>query len=161
MKRKVFAVVLMVAIIQLLLVSSAFAARGKKGNTEGFFNSCCLGPRIGIEMNEGQTVTTMEYLQYLNYVPYVGVVGIVPRLILAVEAGQKNGVGGFFAGCCIGPRVGKELDQTKIRVTEWIRLIPIVGIIPGIIHGVEAYNGTTMKEIEKKEGLKKGRKKRK
>jgi len=155
--QKKLVVVLAVLVLVVFSASTVFAADASmnKGKTEAFFNSCCLGPRIGIEMNDGKSVSTMEYLLYLGYVPYIGIVGMVPRIVLAADAGQKNGVGGFLAGCCIGPRVGMELNERNIRITEWIRLIPVVGIVPSVIHGVEAYNGKTMQEIEKNENLRK------
>ncbi len=158
-RKKVVVGVLVTLLTLSLATSSVFAATkkaGSKAGIEGFFNSCILGPRIGIEMNDGQSVSTMEYLQYISLVPVVGIVGVIPRVILAAEAGNKNGVKGFLTGCFIGPRVGMELDSRKIRVVEWVRLVPIVGIVPAVINGVEAYQGKTMKEIEATENLKKG-----
>ena len=121
------------------------AQAAKKGGCSPMFASCCLGPRIGLEMNEGAPIKGYEWLNIIG----------IGRLIGAVEDGGKNGASGFFASCCIGPRIGGEYDKRKIRTMEWVCLIPYVGEIPVIMMALEASDGKTMTEIEKTENLKK------
>ena len=121
-------------------------------NAEGGFGpllgSCCLGPRIGLEMNEGQDIDIMEVLPLL---PYVG--GIFD-LWLSYDYGYKAAGGkGFLASCCIGPRVGKEFNDRKLRSLEKLYPIPIINLYPWIVIGLEAYQGKTMEEIAKDENL--------
>ena len=140
---------LIVSCISLCLLFSisvaAIAQTAGKGGCGPFFASCCLGPRIGLELNEGVAIQGYEWFNLIG----IGV------LIGAINDAGKNGMSGFFASCCIGPRVGGELDKRKIRTMEWVSLIPYIGIIPDIMMAAEAYDGKTMTEIEKSENLKK------
>ena len=74
-----------------------------------------------------------------------------------ISANRTAEVGGpmpFLASCCLGPRVGLEMnDGRKVRALEYLRLVPIVGYIPHVMISIEAYNGKTMTEIAKDEGL--------
>jgi len=117
----------------------------EKGGYAPFFGSCCLGPRIGLEMNEGVAIKGYEWLNLIG----------IGRLIGAINDGEKNGASGFFASCCLGPRVGGEYDKRNIRTMEWVSLIPFVQVIPEIMMALQASDGITMKEIEKTEKLKK------
>ena len=133
--------------VALFGVISAITVQAE-GGVGPMLGSCCLGPRIGLEMNEGQPIEVMEVLPL---VPYVG--GLF-QLYLAYDYGYKAAGGkGFLASCCLGPRVGKELNERKIRSKEWLRLIPVVNLYPWISTGVEAFQGKTMIEIEKDENL--------
>lgn len=138
---------LIVSCISLCLFFSVSAATmaqaAEKGGCGPFFGSCCLGPRIGLEMNEGVAIKWYEWLNPIG-------IGVI---IGAVKDGSKNGASGFFASCCIGPRVGGEYDKRKIRTMEWVSLIPYVGIIPDIMMMLEAADGKTMTAIEKEENL--------
>ncbi len=135
-----------------LLASFAFAE--EKGGVMPCLASFFIGPRVGLEMNEGKQIETIEWIHFgSNFVPYVG---LVVKAYTSYEIGGKtNGAGGFFASCCIGPRVGAELNYRKIRTLEWLRLVPCINIYPFIKIPLEAYQGKTMTEIEQKEGLRK------
>lgn len=116
-----------------------------KGGAGPFFASCCLGPRIGLELNEDVRIETDEWL---------GI--IVPRPIMAIFQGAKNnGFNGYMASCCLGPRVGKQLHERRIRSKEWLLLVPYVGYVFAAIIAVEAGQGKTMTEIESAENLRK------
>ncbi|MCE5249526.1 hypothetical protein LLG96_04820 [bacterium] len=120
-----------------------------KGGIGPMLGSCCLGPRVGQEMNEGSEINIMEVLPLLPYV------GGVFRLWLSYDYGYKAAGGkGFLASCCIGPRVGKEFKERKIRSMEKLYPIPIIQLYPWLANGIEAYSGKTMTEIEKEENLK-------
>ena len=72
-------IVLMIVMLSTTLVTSGLAG-DKKGGCLPFLGSCCLGPRIGLEMNEGRQVRTLEWLLL---VPYVG---LFTRLWMSIEA---------------------------------------------------------------------------
>jgi len=131
---------------------SVFADAAKKGGSGPFLASCCIGPRVGLEMNEGQTIKGTEWARaFGGFVPYLG--GIIV-LVAVVMQGSKTGLDGVLAECCIGPRVGEQLNDRKIRSIEWVRAIPVIGIIPHIMIAADAARGRTMLEIEQKENLK-------
>ncbi|HOW27709.1 MAG TPA: hypothetical protein PK876_04305 [Elusimicrobiota bacterium] len=139
--KKLISVVLTMGFLIAAFPAQSPAAKGGCGP---FFASCCLGPRIGLEMNEGKEIKVIEWLRL-----------IIPSPILAIFQGAENGVGGYFASCCLGPRVGEQLNKRKIRTLEWLRLVPVVSIVAAVIVAAEAGQGKTMIEIEAKEGLKK------
>jgi hypothetical protein len=61
-----------------------------------------------------------------------------------VQAAGRGGLMGFIAGCCFGIRAGGDYNEGKeIHWREWIRIIPVVGLIIGIWDGIECYNGKT------------------
>jgi hypothetical protein len=149
MTRKVY-VGWVIGLLLLSFCAGTYAqAAEKKGGVGPFLGSCCLGPRIGLEMNEGAPI---ELLEVLRLAPYVG--GFI-HLYVAYDYGYKAAGGeGFLASCCIGPRVGKELPERRIRQKEWLSLIPVIGIVPHVMIAVEAAQGKTMTEIEREEALK-------
>ena len=140
---------LSVAILVFVLGSmGASTAAEEKGGLGPMLGSCCLGPRIGLEMNEGKEVEIMEVLPLIPYA------GGVFRLWLSYDYGYKAAGGkGFLASCCIGPRVGKQFNERKVRSLEKLYPIPIVNLYPWIVIGLEAYSGKTMIEIEEAENL--------
>ena len=145
--RKDCALVLAVALLAGPLLLQEAQAK-TMGGPVPCLATCCVGPRIGLEMNEGQPVTVMELLPL---VPYVG--GVF-RLYLSYDYGFKaGGAKGFLASCCIGPRVGKEIGERKIRTKEKLLLIPVFNIIPATMIAMDAYCGKTMTEVEQEENL--------
>ncbi|MFH1897682.1 MAG: hypothetical protein ABH886_05515 [Candidatus Desantisbacteria bacterium] len=141
--KKILGMLIVIALVQVTCLSLASAAADKKGGTVPAIASCLLGPRIGLEMNEGSSIRTEEWVnEYL-----------FP--IIPFEAFDKNGMKGCLTSCCICPRAGLEIKERKIRTVELMQLIPFVGFIPRAMIAVEAYQGKTMTEIEKAENLKK------
>jgi len=135
-------------LILIFLVSGLSAA--EKGGIMPCLASCLIGPRVGLEMNEGKKVETIELLHaFGGYIPYVGC--CVRPVTSYMIGGKTNGVNGFLASCCLGPRVGSQLNQRKVRINEWLQLV----CIGRILIPLEAYQGKTMTEIEAKEGLRK------
>lgn len=126
------------------------ASTTARGGFWPFVQSCLCGPRIGLEANEGQPATPVEYLNF--FIP----------LVVPIQALGRNGIPGFCASCSIpwlaygmGPRVGMELDRRSIRTLEWFRVIPILNVYAAIVNGFEAGEGRTMSEIVAAERLEK------
>ena len=150
-RRRLLSVTLSACLLQLCVPLNAFANAQTKGGAGPFFASCCIGPRVGLEMNEGKEIKGTEWVRALGgFVPYVGP---IIRLVAVVMQGSNTGFNGVMAECCIGPRVGMELKERKIRSIEWVSAIPIIGLIPWIMMSADAANGRTMLEIEAKENL--------
>ena len=150
--RRVLCLVLGICLAFVATSANVFADVAKKGGAGPFFASCCIGPRVGLELNEGKSIKGTEWARaFGGFVPYLG--GIIV-LVAVVMQGSKTGFDGVLAECCIGPRVGEQLDDRKIRSIEWVRAIPVIGIIPHIMIAADAARGRTMLEIEQKENLK-------
>jgi len=126
-------------VIVCICLVATFAFGAEKGGIVPGLASCCLGPRVGLEMNEGKPIETME------------IIGLFIPLVRAVPGFQANGFTGCLYGYCLGPRVGAQLNQRKVRTNEWLQLC----CIGSILISFEAYSGKTMTEIEQKEGLRK------
>jgi hypothetical protein len=132
----------LMAVLVLLMIGAFLMpvnAQEQKGGMGPCLASCCLGPRIGLEMNEGKSVETLEILG-LFFFPLRSIPGF-----------QKAGAAGGFVGCCFGPRVGAQFNERKIRTMEILQLV----LVGTIMIGLEAKNGKTMTEIEAAENLKK------
>lgn len=150
--RKVLCLVLGICLTFLATSANVFADVVKKGGAGPFLASCCIGPRVGLELNEGKPIKGTEWARAFGaFVPYVG--GIIV-LVAVVMQGSKTGLDGVLAECCIGPRVGEQLDERKIRGIEWASAIPVIGLIPIVMISADAARGRTMLEIEQKENLK-------
>ncbi|MFH1860192.1 MAG: hypothetical protein ABH870_04150 [bacterium] len=141
--KKILGMFVLLLVVQVVCFSIASADTAKKGGMTPAFASCLLGPRIGLEMNEGTPIRMEEWVNAFLF-------PIVP-----FEAFDKNGMKGCLTSCCICPRAGLELKERKIRSMEFMQLIPYVGLIPRAMIALEAYQGKTMTEIEKAENLKK------
>jgi hypothetical protein len=127
----------------LVLFSTAYPEEGKGGclpAVASFF----IGPRVGLELNEGKPIETLEWLVFL-----VG----VGKPIIALQALDEGGLMGCCLAVTIGPRVGRQYRTRKVRTMEWLYLLPIP--IARLIIAIEAYQGKTMTEIEEAEGLRK------
>jgi len=117
-RKKLFAVVLSVCLVGSWMLPDVLAATQHVGGAGPFFASCCIGPRVGLEMNEGKEIKGTEWFRSLgSFIPYVG--GII-SLVAIVMQGSNNGFNGVMAECCIGPRVGEELNDRRIRSMEWV-----------------------------------------
>lgn len=142
-------------------------APSKKGGFTPTLATCLIGPRVGLEMNEGYTdIPLSEWIALGGalvggsaqgaMVPLGNAIITGTRAYMAYDrGGVNNGLEGALAAYCIGPRVGNEIHYRKIRTKEWLTLIPCVNIYPLISIPLEAYRGQTMSEIEIEEGLRK------
>lgn len=138
-----------------IMCSSLMAA---KGGVAPFLASCCLGPRIGLEMNEGSKIQVTEWINAFIFpiIPFQAAMGEsmadvnymgAPRVI-ARNKKSDGGIVPFLAGCCLGPRVGLEMNDGRgVRNLELFMLIPAVGFIPRVMIAAEAYQGKTMSSI--------------
>ena len=150
--RRLLAVTLSAGLLQLCVPLNALADTQAKGGAGPFFASCCIGPRVGLELNEGKEIKGTEWVRtFGTFVPYIG--GII-SLVAIVMQGIVTGFNGVMAECCIGPRVGEELKERRIRSIEWVSAIPIIGLIPRVMIASDAARGRTMSEIEAQEKLK-------
>ncbi len=161
-------VLVLMLIAALMLPTVAFAA---KGGVAPCLATCCLGPRTGLEMNEGSSIRLTEWLRLVPFVnqivplynAYEGYTGKTmakvaaeERLggvrVQAVAPAKKGGVVPGLVACCFGPRVGLEMNEgRKVRTMEWIGLV--VPVIPSAIIAYEAYQGKTMSQVAAAEGL--------
>lgn len=134
--------VMMICFLSILLPN---AINAEKGGTTPCLVGCCLGPRIGLEYNEGKEIETSEWLELV----FIG----FP--INWFNAYSKNGFSGCLLEMFLGPRVGREYNKWNPRTMEWLGLIPVVTPITNILMCVEAYEGKTMTEISQREHLSK------
>ncbi len=127
--------------------------------------SLLFGPRIGLEANESVPISFIEKANL--FVP-----------LAPFQAYSENGIKGFLTSAFIGPRVGMEIKERKIRRKEKIGLLIMAGITyhlmtskpssSGVISEVilgaflsrlwpayEAYRGKTMTDIDITENLRK------
>ena len=157
---------LLLVILVFVFAGLAFAQQGEKTEKSGgvvpCLATCLIGPRVGLEMNEGVKVNTSEYIALGGLVIGPAVGGNIGTLIsmgtkgyMAYDMGGKNGFKGILGSYCLGPRIGNELDYRKIRTKEWLIIVPCACIYPMITIPLEAYKGKTMTEIEVAEGLRK------
>lgn len=144
-------------------------AKADAGGITPCLLECYLGPRVGAEYNEGRNFSTMEILQ---------LVANIGRIILAAQAYQgktmteyakennldsrpipqahganatKGGITACLIACYLGPRVALEHNEgRKVRTYDILRLILNIGTL---LEALEAYNGKTMTQIVKDEGL--------
>ena len=147
MKRLVVGALTLFFLAQFSLPQARAQEEKKKGGAGPFLASCCLGPRVGLELNEGQGVRTVEWVRLVFWpvgLPWSG-----------YEGWQAAGPEGCLANVFIGPRVGNELPERRVRTKEWLLLVPYVNVIPRVMISVEALNGKTMGQIEEEEKLKK------
>ncbi len=127
-----------VSVLILIFLITGLSA-GEKGGVIPCVVSFFVGPRVGLEMNEGKDIEMLEIL------------GVIIPIVRAVPGFQAAGVQGAVIGCCLGPRIGSEYNQRKVRTMEWLQLC----CVGRIMIPFEAFQGKTMTEIEAKEGLRK------
>lgn len=155
--RKIATVVFLVTFAFTMLIAQEEVTQPpeKKGGLNPCLASACIGPRVGLEMNEGKKIQTSEWIgfggQFLGTI-HTSLPTIARGYMAYDTGGKKNGVTGFFASYFLGPRVGLELQERKIRKKEWLKFC----IIGSCLISWEAYQGKTMTEIEVAEGLRKG-----
>ncbi len=178
-----------ITLVLVLILAGSLMAQ-QKGGFGPCLATCCIGPRVGLEMNEGVDLykgewimlwgklvsdalgpaytTEMDLNKCIEVYPYPCTVETTPNPVgqlglgiavgtkayMAYEMGGKtNGFNGFLASYFLGPRIGAELHERKIRTKEWLLLVPCACLYPAISIPLEAYRGKTMTEIEVAEGL--------
>ncbi|MDI6839988.1 MAG: hypothetical protein QMD71_03895 [bacterium] len=136
--RRTLPAVLLLILLGTLVVPKVAVAKG--GCMSGLVG-CLIGPRVGLELNEGKPVETTEWLRLI----------LIGVLINDYQAFQKNGPVGCLLENFLGPRVGRQYDHRKFRTMELLGLL--IPVIPYSLMVFEAYQGKTMTEIEAKENL--------
>ena len=75
---------------------------------------------------------------------------------VAPSARAEHKPGGFcggVVGCCFGIRSAAAWNEGKaIDIREWLRIIPIVGIVGGVWNAIDGWNGVTTDELRAKAG---------
>lgn len=138
-------------------------APASRGGIMKSLKAFIIGPRIGLESNEGIPATFVEKANI--FVP-----------LSPFQAYGKNGYKGFLASAFLGPRVGTQLGERKIRKKEWIGLLPflavtyhlmtsdpttsslimevsVAGFLSRLIPAFETFRGKTMTDISRLENL--------
>ncbi len=65
----------------------------------------------------------------------------------------RGGLMGFVAGCCFGIRAGGDYNEGKdLHWREWVRIVPIVGIVFAVWDGIEGAEGVTTSELADRYG---------
>lgn len=68
-------------------------------------------------------------------------------------AAERGGIEGFLIGCCFGIRSSAAHNDGKdLHWREWIRIIPIAGIVGAVFDAVDGLNGTTTKDLANQYG---------
>jgi hypothetical protein len=71
----------------------------------------------------------------------------------AAPAAGRGGFMGFIGGCCFGLRTGSAYNAGKeIHWREWVRIIPVVGLVVGIWDGIDCANGKTTSDLASQYG---------
>ncbi len=66
----------------------------------------------------------------------------------AVAAHQPGGCVGGIVGCCFGIRAAGDYNEGKdISIREWLRIVPFVSFVVGIMDALDGYNGKTRTEL--------------
>lgn len=61
---------------------------------------------------------------------------------------QRGGLVGGIVGCCFGIRTAGDYNDGKdISVREWLRIVPLVGIVVAVLDCVDGYRGLTRSEL--------------
>lgn len=69
------------------------------------------------------------------------------------QAREAGGISGGVMGCCFGIRTAAAWNEGKnIEVREWLRIIPIVGIVGAVWNTIDGWNGITTADLRKKAG---------
>lgn len=120
-----------------------------KGGMGPCLASFFLDPRAGYMINDNNSEWVVPVVVNL----LVGPPGI--GLYACIESGFGAGCGGCCLSSCMTPTGWAQLETYKIRSREWLRLVPIYGLVVQVQDSLEAKDGVTWSEIVEEEGLKK------
>ena len=71
----------------------------------------------------------------------------------AVQAREAGGLAGGIIGCCFGIRSAAAWNEGKsLEVREWLRIIPIVGIVGAVWNTIDGWNGVTTDDLRNAAG---------
>ena len=70
-----------------------------------------------------------------------------------IQAREAGGLTGGIVGCCFGVRTAAAWNEGKcIDVREWLRIVPIAGIVAAVWNGIDGWNGITTADLRAKAG---------
>ena len=71
----------------------------------------------------------------------------------AVHAREAGGLAGGIVGCCFGVRSAAAWNEGKrIDIREWLRIVPIAGIVAVVWNTIDGWNGVTTADLRAKAG---------
>ena len=71
----------------------------------------------------------------------------------AVQAREAGGLAGGLVGCCFGVRTAAAWNEGKnLDIREWLRLVPIAGVVAAVWNTVDGWNGVTTADLRKAAG---------
>ena len=71
----------------------------------------------------------------------------------SAQAREAGGLAGGIVGCCFGVRTAAAWNEGKnLDIREWLRIIPIVGIVAAVWNTIDGWNGITTAELRKVAG---------
>jgi hypothetical protein len=120
------------------------------GGMEPCLATCFMGDtRIGLYMNDKQPIESNDWLRFGgSFIPCVGC--FFPLYTSYTETENR---GNFCVALLWGHRAGREFDRYRLRDVEVLRCIPIANIYAAIALSLEAYEGKTMTQVIREEGL--------
>jgi len=66
---------------------------------------------------------------------------------------EPGGIPAFFVGCCWGIREGSEWNEgADMHWREWLRIVPVAGLVVSVWDGIECMDGVTAKDWAKQYG---------
>jgi len=80
-------------------------------------------------------------------------VALFPAQSVAKVNRQPGGPAAFFVGCCWGLREGTQWNEgADMHWREWMRIVPVVGLVIAVWDGYECMQGVTAHEWAEKNG---------
>jgi hypothetical protein len=71
----------------------------------------------------------------------------------SAQAREAGGLAGGIVGCCFGIRTAAAWNEGKnLEIREWLRIVPIAGIVAAIWNAVDGWNGVTTADLRKMAG---------
>ena len=151
--------------------AGAINAKPNAGGLTPCLLTCLLGPRVGAEHNEGRGTAVSEWVS-LAFFParvFTGIHAYNGKTmtewaeereldIRPIPPGRGNdspgGIGSCLIGICLGPRPAFEKNEGRqLRTKEILMFVPVVNVLMVILMSRESYQGKTMTQIAKDEGL--------
>ena len=71
----------------------------------------------------------------------------------AAQAREASGLAGGIVGCCFGVRTAAAWNEGKnLDIREWLRIVPIAGIVAAVWNTIDGWNGVTTADLRKAAG---------
>ncbi len=83
-------------------------------------------------------------------------IALVAAIFMAApvaQARETGGLAGGIVGCCFGVRTAAAWNEGKnLDIREWLRIVPIAGIVAAVWNTIDGWNGVTTADLRKKAG---------